>query len=203
MRFVCAISVLLPIVVSMLIPSHGANASERSDFVEWALEQGKGLDNAWNRITAGASHGTLKGSGTTTIGRSVLPGARRRGSPAAGRSVSLGANRQGGSPVESGHWVHTNTNFIHKGKLQRLPLSSRKRPSPSRGVNKLRHPARARLGISHDYRRIPNPRVPKKNFFHSRMGKRRRSPTMGSRITKSARRSRGASRPSYRPARPR
>jgi hypothetical protein len=57
MRFVNVFSVSIAAVVLLLTPLQGTSASEVSGFVEWALEQGAGLDHTWSRITAGATPG--------------------------------------------------------------------------------------------------------------------------------------------------
>ena len=115
----------------------------------------------------------------------------------------LGTGRPVTSTVESGHWVHANTNFIHKGEIQRFPLSTRLRSSPSRGTTRMSSPAGVQLRLSHDYRRIPNARVPRKHFFHDRAGKRRFVPGAGSRFSQARRRGGGAMRPAIRASRPR
>lgn len=199
MRFLNVSSVFLVAVVFFLVPLRAA-ASESDDFVQWALKQGKGLDKTWSRITAGKTAGGMHGSSTIGTGQSARSWTR---STASGWSASGGSSSEWSPVTDAGNWTHTNSSFIHKGELPRFPMSTRDRTSPSRGTQALRNPAKARLGILHGYRRIPNARVPKKHFFHDQMGRTRPSPKMGTRFSPFQRRSRGVTRPSYRPARPR
>ena len=203
MRLVNVFPVFLAAVACLLIPLHGAIASEGAAFVAWALEQGEGLDRAWDRITAGATPAAAGGSNTAAPARSYAVPA------GLDRSTAANWNAPGGSSTEwspfngKARWIHPTSGFVHKGELELLPLSTRDRGSPSRGTSKLRNPASTRLGISHDYRRVPNARVPAKNFFQSRSGKWRISTKMGTRISQSSRRGRVSARSSTRISRPR
>ncbi len=199
MRFLNVSSVFLAAAALFLVPLHSA-ASESDDFVQWALKQGKGLDKTWSRITAGKTAEAMRGSSTIGTDQGARSWTR---STASGWSASGGMSSEWSPMADVGNWTHTNSRFIHKGDLPRFPMSTRNRGSPSRGVQELRNPAKARLSTFHDYRRIPDARVPKKFFFHDRMGKTHLSPKMGSRFSQSQRRSQGVLRPSYRPARPR
>ncbi len=202
MRFLNVSSVFLAAVVLLMVPLHAA-ASESDDFVQWALKQGKGLDKTWSRITADKTAEAMRGS--STIGTDQGKTAARGWTPstASGWNASGGMSSEWSPLADVRNWTHTNSNFLHKGDLPRFPMSTRNRASPSRGVQMLRNPAKARLSIFYDYRRIPDARVPKKHFFHDRMGKTHLSPKMGNRFSTLQRRSQGATRPSYRPARPR
>ena len=211
MRFINVFSVFVAAVVFLLIPRQGAIASNGSDFVEWALEQGKGLDRNWGRITAGSMPGAARGNSTSATGRSSSASAvwirstveNWNRSNTANWRTSSGQSSEWSPCNEEGNWIHSTTGFIHKGSQERFPLSTRPRSGPSRGTSKLRNPASARLGTAHDHRRIPNVRVPKKNFFHGRLGKTRISPKRGTRISPFRQRSRVSSRSSRRVSRPR
>jgi hypothetical protein len=211
MRFVNVFMVFVAVVVVPLLPLHGATASGGPDFVEWALERGEDLDRNWGRITACRAPGAMTGSSTTGVGRSIRASMNRNGSKAAYRNRWTTANRRTGSglssergPLNEGrNWIHSTAGFFHRGTPERFPLSTRNRAAPSRGTSKLRSPAEARLGISYDYRRIPNARVRKKHFFHSRPGRTRVSPRMGSRVSPFKKRCRVSARSSRRTARPR
>lgn len=199
MRFLIVSSAFLMTVVFLLIPLRAAS-SEGDDFVQWALTQGKGLDKTWSRITAGKTAGTMHGSSTIGTGQSARSWTR---STASEWSTSSGSSSEWSPVTDAVNWIHTNSSFTHKGELPLFPLSTRNRTSPSRGTQRLMNPAKARLSTFYDYRRIPNARVPKKHFFQGRNGKMHISPKTGTRLSPFQRRSRGATRPSYRPARPR
>lgn len=211
MRFVNVFSVFLAAVVCLVIPQHGAIAFEGSDFIAWALEQGEGLDRTWGRITTGAAPGAATGSSTAPVGGSgTVPAAWNRSTSSDwNRTTTANWNTPGGSPSEwspfngEASWIHSTSGFVHKGELERFPLSTRTRSGPSRGMSKLENPAKARLNTAHDYRRIPNARVPSKDFFHGRSGKWRITARTGTRISPFNRRSRVSSRASRRASRPR
>lgn len=211
MRFMNVFSVFVVAVVFLLVPHRGAIASAGSDFIEWALEQGEGLDRTWDRIATDATPGAARGNSTSATGRSSSASAGWVRSTTEHWSKSNAADWQTSSGPSSdwslfndkGNWIHSTTGFIHKGSQERFPLSTRPRSGPSRGTSKLRNPASAQLGIHHDYRRIPNARVPSKNFFHGRSGKWRISTRIGTRVSSSRRRSRVSTRSSTRISRPR
>ena len=197
MHFVNVLLVFLMAVVLLALPQHEAIASGDS-FVQWALEQGKGLDSTWSRMTAGATKESTVGSSTASTARIAAPRVVWRKSNSSGTNMSSGQSSTW-SPFNNGeNWVHSTSGFIHKGSYERFPQSTRNRSGPSRGISKLNNPASARLGIAHDYRRIPNARVPSKSFFHGRSGKWRISPRSGSRISSSRQRSRVSTRSSRR-----
>lgn len=206
MRFMNVFSVFVAAVVFLPLSGGDAIASGGTDFVEWALEQGDGLDRTWDRITTDATPGAGSGSSTTARGgrRSTRTAWTRSTTTNWSRSNAATRGSTGGissewSPVnENRQWIHPTSGFFHKGTVERFPLSTRLRSGPSRGVSRLKSPASTRLGISHNYRRIPNARVPSKNFFHSRSGKWRINARLGSRASSSSRRGRVSARSSRR-----
>jgi hypothetical protein len=203
---------ILAAVVFLAVPLRAVNASGPDGFIRWALEQGERFDHTWSRITAERTQGAVTGSGTTaaagsgTVMTPWIESTVAGGSSALRRSAGLSAP---GTPAyqwrpasDGTNWTRTNANFIHKGEPQLLPMSTRERASPSRGVSRLSSPANAHLGVSYDRLRVPNARVPQKHFFQDRAGKWRLSPRTGSRLSSSAVRGRGSSRPALRPDRP-
>ncbi len=211
MRFMNVFSVFVVAAVFLLIPRQAAIASDGSDFIGWALEQGEGLDRTWGRITTGASPGAARENSTSATGRNspasavwVRSTAEKWGRPNAADWQTAGVPSSNWSSFSGQrNWIHSTAGFIHKGSPELFPLSTRTRAGPSRGMSKLRNPASARLGTHHDRRRFPNARVPGKSFFHSRSGKWRISVRTGTRVSKSSQRSRVSTRSSTRISRPR
>ena len=203
MRLVNVFSVFLAVAVCLLVPQRQALASDGDSFIAWALEQGEGLDRTWSRITTDATPGAATGNSTAAAGRNTTAPARWARPAVTNWNVSSGSTKAWSPHSEDKSWVHSKSGFIHKGDLQRFPLSTRNRSGPSRGQSKLRNPARAHLGIRHDYRRIPNARTPSKSFFHGRSGKSRITASRGTRISPFRQRSRVSTRSSRRTSRPR
>lgn len=189
MRYITIFSVFcLLFAAGMLIPVKQAAASDSSDFVDWALDQGETCDQAWNRITAGHAtsnrRGDFKGSRDVSSMRSHKPGKTL-------------------NPAKSGNnWSRTKSGYIHKGIIPFMPLSTRERKGITRGTGALRHPSRARLNLGAKFRHIPNPRVPEKRFFESRSGNWRIRLKSARRTGKTWQSRPGISRPAFRVDRP-
>lgn len=174
---------------SSLAAPDAATAGEEN-FASWAHARSKECDERWSRIALTGGAYLRESSG----GTASVP-AR---SPVGQKSLS-------GSKLS--HSVITTRSFIHQftGNEERLPLSTRERNGASRGVARLRSPAKARLNASYDVRRPINSSIQKKNFFN-RFGTSVSRPKLESfgRIGKADRHRNGAiSRPRYRVDRPR
>lgn len=175
MRYLIASSLLL----LLLLPTLPARAGEPAQpgFSEWALRQGEALDRDWNDAV-----GSISGISTGSV-HSFKVTRGRISSPAKRTRHRFGRGSWNGTVNSAG--------FIHSGiSSEFLPLSTRTRNGPSRGVNKLESPAQARLsGI----RRKPfNSMNFDRSFSSGHRGSSRKSPAMGTRRSQSSRRS-GAS----------
>ncbi len=183
-------TLILPIIVFALalsIPLKESRATEPDEFVAWAIKQGQACDREWSRIASAPTHSreftliSCKAKsyrGYSTYERPRYPAARRA------------------------EWTHPPSRFIHGGDIPFLPLSTRSRNGPSRGTGLLRHPAQARLSISHKYRRPLNSWVQKKRYFGTRSDFTRPRLTSFGRISRGSGRRGYATRPAYRPDRP-
>jgi len=183
-------TLVLPVIVFALVLSISlkeARATEPDEFVEWALKQGQACDREWSRI-----------AGATTFPRefTLISGKARsyRGYARHDRPLHTAVRR-----VE---WTHPPSRFSHGGDLPFLPLSTRSRNDPSRGTGVLRHPAQARLGIPHKYRRPLNSWVQKRRHFGTRSDFTRPRLTSFGRISRGSGRRGYPTRPAYRPDRP-
>ena len=113
-----------------------AQASEHSDFVNWALDQGKTFDQSWIRITGGKA---------AAVSSSRTPHARpavRRGRSVSGRAL----RRNGASKPLSTH-------FTQRGAPPVLQMSTRVRNSPTRGATKMTSPASVARGAPFNRKR--------------------------------------------------
>ena len=183
-------TLVLPLIIFALalsVPTNEAGATEPDEFVAWAIKQGQSCDREWSRIV-----------GATSSRRDLASPSCRvrtgRGSSTPVRTIQTAVHRA--------EWTHTTTSFSHRGDLPFLPLSTRNRNGPSRGTGVLRNPAQAQLGISHEYRRPLNSWVQRKRSFGQRSDFTRPRLTSYGRISTQSGRRGAATRPAYRPDRP-
>ena len=175
MRF--ALSAVSVLYVALCLSTASAAASESGEFVEWALQQGRACDSSWNSFVKSQSDGV-------GVARAGVRG--------------MAAH----SPVQTGAAGYTNgKGFIHKANLPFLPVSTRERSGPARGLGKLDHPASARLNVPHTRHRPFNSRTELSSFRRRRTGATRLSVTSSHRISRVSRRRRGVSRPAFRTSR--
>ncbi len=167
MRF--TLSTVSAICVLISIATAGAVASESGEFVEWALHQGKACDSSWNSFVKSQPDGVS------------VAGAHVRGLTAR-------------SSVRTETGLYTNgKGFIHKANLPFLPISTRERGGPARGLTKLSNPASARLNVPHTRRRPFNSRTELGNFRRRKSSATRLSVTSSHRISRVSRTRRSAS----------
>ncbi len=167
MRFtLSAVSVLL---VLTCVSTAGSMASESGEFVEWALQQGRACDTSWNSFVESQPDGVgvAVACARGTIARSPLRA-----------ETGLQANGKG---------------FIHKANLPFLPVSTKDRGGPARGVTRLDSPASARLNVPHSRRRPFNSRTELGSFRRRRSSATRLGVTSSHRISRVSRTRRSAS----------
>ena len=99
MRFVNVFSVFFAVVVCLLVPQHRAIASDGAGFIEWALEQGAGLDRTWSSITTDATPGAATGNSTAP--------ARRTRSTVTNWNTSSGSAAEWSPHSVEKSWVHS------------------------------------------------------------------------------------------------
>ena len=177
MRFV--LSILPVLVVSTCLVTAGAVASESGEFVEWALQQGKACDRSWNNFVESQPDGV-------GVARTGIRGVTAHYS--ARTASGLYTNGKG---------------FIHKANLPFLPVSTRDRNGPARGLMRLDSPASARLNVPYTRKRPFNSRTELSSSLRRRTGAMRLSVTSSHRISRVSRTRRGVSRPAFRTSRPR
>lgn len=178
------------LLLVMLLPlSLYASADiQKGGFISWASEESSALDARWSVISArGGSAIPLTGA---------VSSSPRFPSPRAVKGKS-GSGKLRTSIVVS-------RNFINEGRnIPFLPLSTKKRSSPSRGTGILRNPSNARLHVAYKRLRPVKSFVTEKRFFGARKSIRRPRLRYNRRISLSRYRSgRNATRPAYRAARP-
>jgi len=120
---------------TIMIPE-GVQASEHSDFVNWALDQGKTFDKSWIRMTGGKA---------AAVSRSSITSAR----PAAlrARSASGKALRSNGASKP------LSTHFTQRGTPPLLKMSTNPRSSPTRGVGRMTNPSSISRGAPYNRKR--------------------------------------------------
>jgi len=189
MRYSGHATVVLLLVVLLPI---GVMASDETAatgaFFSWATKVSSELDARWNTIST---------KGDFSTGTVSAPSVSQVQSTAVTGEAEGGAGKLRSSIIVS-------RDFIRKGNnIPFLPLSTRKRNSPSRGTGALRNPSSARLHMAYKRLRPIKSFTTEKRFFGSRKSITRPRLRTNRRISLSRYRSgRNASRPAYRAARP-
>ena len=175
MRF--ALSAVSVLYVAICLSTASAVASESGEFVEWAMQQGRACDRSWDSFVKSQPDGV-------GVARAKVRGMTTH------------------STAQTKTFANTNARgFIHKANLPFLPISTRKRNGPARGLGKLDHPASARLNVPHKRRRPFNSRTELGSSRRRRTGATRLRVTSSHRISRVSRRRRGVSRPTFRTTR--
>lgn len=166
------------LAASCIVMPDEAQASEHSDFVNWALDQGKTCDQSWIRITDG------KAAAVSSSRKPHTRPAARSGRSVSGRAVrSNGASR----PLS--------TKFTQRGTPPFLQMSTRVRSSPTRGVTKMTNPASISRGAPYNRKRPFSSSVQIRSSIRRRTDFSRPRLKSFGRISSGGRR-RGVSRPS-------
>ena len=176
--------VLLVLVLPALVI--GADGTYNGDFVRWAMGESQRLDSRWEAISSQSGGDFAQPDGTCVTNTTFAPQRVKSSSSKLRSSIIVGRD------------------FIHKGRnLPFLPLSTRERNSASRGTGALRNPSKARLPIAYKRLRPVKSFMTEKRFFGARKSFVRPKLHTNRRISLSRYRSgRNATRPSYRPSRP-
>jgi len=189
MRYSGTSTLVLLLVMLFPVSLLASGDLERADgFISWASRVSSELDARWNTISGQGSF-TATGVEAST-GFPVSPAARTKA-----RESSAGKLRTS---------ILVSRNYIRKGNnIPFLPLSTRKRNSPSRGTGSLRSPSSARLHVAYKRLRPVKSFTTEKRFFGGRKGFIRPKLRSNRRISLSRYRSgRNATRPAYRAGRP-
>jgi hypothetical protein len=203
MRYLIVITVLsLLLAPSLITPPAKACASERSEFVTWALKQGKDCDYTWKNIASKKMSVVGHITCAPTEGWSIIATTQGLSISATDRGWSQSGSNGSDAGNKGSGWQVNSYGYIHKGRLPFMPYSTRDRNKPRRGYSKLSSPAQSRLSLPHELRRPFNSTTQiRKTLTRRGIITRPRLKSTGH-ISKSHSRGRGFTRPRYRPDRP-
>ena len=171
MRYSTAVALVF--LFALCAVTCGAAADESGDFTEWARKQSDACDRNWNNFVRANPRGPMKAPVQLHNSGNATPG--------------ISVKKPSG-------WHINQSGFIHKADLPFMPLSTKERNSPARGVNKLKSPASARLSVPHSRRRPVASSSEIRSSLRKRSGATRLSVKSGHRLSRTSRRRRTPSR---------